>query len=245
MKKLLLITIAGFFSAFALAQNTPTTTVKGITIDSVTNEPLPYGTVALQDEKTQAAVRSTLTKEDGSFELTVPAGKPYRLELVFVGYKNKTIAVTGAATIIDLSKITLTPDTKKLGAVEITAAKSLIKREVDRISYDVQADPDSKGLSALDMMRKVPLLSVDGNDNIKLKGSGNYKILINNRESALVAKNPSDILKSMPGTNIDRIEVITTPPAKYDAEGLAGIINIVTKKITDEGYNVGINTRLN
>ena len=105
-----------------------------------------------------------------------------------------------------------------------------MKQEVDRISYDVQADPDSKALSVLDMMRKVPLLSVDGNDNIQLKGSGNYKILINGKESALVAKNPSDILKSMPATNIEKIEVITTPPAKYDAEGLSGIINIITKK---------------
>ena len=82
-------------------------------------------------------------------------------------------------------------------------------------------------------------------DNIKLKGKGNYKILINGKESALMAKNPSDVLRSMPATNIERIEVITTPPAKYDAEGLAGIINIITKKKMDEGYNIGLNGRLN
>src|ERR1700743_2459251 len=120
-----------------------------------------------------------------------------------------------------------------------------MKREGDRISYDVQADPESKALTALDMMRKVPLLSVDANDNIKMKGSSNYKILINGRESALVAKDPSDVLKAMPADNIEKIEVITTPPAKYDAEGLAGIINIITKKNADQGYNGQISGRYN
>ena len=82
-------------------------------------------------------------------------------------------------------------------------------------------------------------------DNIKLKGKGNYKILINGKESALMAKIHRMYLRSMPATNIERIEVITTPPAKYDAEGLAGIINIITKKKMDEGYNIGLNGRLN
>ncbi|RYD87163.1 MAG: TonB-dependent receptor, partial [Sphingobacteriales bacterium] len=109
----------------------------------------------------------------------------------------------------------------------------------------VLADPESKVLTALDMMRKVPMVSVDGEDNIKLRGTGNYKILLNGKESALMAKNPSDVLKSMPGTNIVRIEVITTPPAKYDAEGLAGIINIITQKKGDEGYNGSINSNYN
>ena len=123
--------------------------------------------------------------------------------------------------------------------------KPLIKRDLDGITYDVSADPETPVLSALDMMRKVPLLSVDASDNIKLKGKSNYKIFINGKESALMAKNPSDVLRSMPATNIERIEVITTPPAKYDAEGLAGIINIITKKKMDEGYNIGVNGRLN
>jgi outer membrane receptor for ferrienterochelin and colicin len=129
--------------------------------------------------------------------------------------------------------------------VSVTAARPLMKQEVDRLSYDVLADPESKTLTALDMIRKVPLLSVDANDAIKLRGSGNYKILLNGKESAIMARNPSDILKSMPGANIVKIEVITTPPAKYDAEGLAGIINIITKKNADQGYNIGINSNYN
>jgi outer membrane receptor for ferrienterochelin and colicin len=162
-----------------------------------------------------------------------------------VGYGNKTIAVNGNGPDVNIGKVSLAASSSQLKEVSVTAARPLMKQEVDRISYDIQADPDSKALSVLDMMRKVPLLTVDGNDNIQLKGSGNYKILINGKESALVAKNPSDILKSMPATNIEKIEVITTPPAKYDAEGLAGIINIVTKRNADQGYNIGFNSRFN
>jgi hypothetical protein len=243
MKKLLLILLGCSFKLFVFGQNTQSSIiVKGTVIDSATNKALNYVTAALQDSKTQLPVKSILTKDDGSFTLKVPAGKTYQLILTFIGYKNKTIPVTAS---INIDKIALSPLTNQLEAVSITGTKSLMTQEVDRISYNVQADPESKALTALDMMRKVPLLSVDASDNIKLKGDANYKILINGRESALMAKNPSDVLKAMPATNIEKIEVITTPPAKYDAEGLAGIINIITKKNVDQGYNIGLNGREN
>jgi hypothetical protein len=246
MKKLLLVAFCCYLSATVLAQTAPQMLiVKGIIIDSATNKPLGYVTVALQDATTKQPVKAGLSKDDGSFGLKAPMGKPYQLVLVSIGYKNKTINISGTDAEVNTGKILLSVSSNQLGEVSVTASKPLMKQEVDRITYDVQADPDSKALDVLDMMRKVPLLSVDGNDNIQLKGSGNYKILINGKESALVAKNPSDILKSMPATNIERIEVITTPPAKYDAEGLAGIINIVTKKNADQGYNIGLNSRFN
>jgi len=246
MKKLLLIICGCCLNQLISAQNLQSTlTVKGTVIDSVTNTALSYGTVVLQNARTKLPVKSILTKEDGSFELKVPTGNTYQLALVFVGYKGKTMAVTGTDAVVNLDKIVLSPANKTLDAVSISAAKPLMKQEVDRISYDVQADPETPALTALDMMRKVPLLAVDASDNILLKGSGNYKILVNGKESALMAKNPSDILKAMPATNIERIEVITTPPAKYDAEGLNGIINIITKKNLSQGYNLGFNGRMN
>lgn len=233
-------------SFFTLAQNSPQTiTIHGTVIDSAANKPMGFVTVALQDAKTHNGVKSNLTKDDGTFTLKAPVGSSYQAVFVFVGYKNKTVAISGSGTDKDLGKILLSPTSSQLNEVSVTAARPLMKQEVDRISYDIQADPDSKALSVLDMMRKVPLLSIDGNDNIRLKGSANYKILINGKESALVAKNPSDVLKAMPATNIDKIEVITTPPAKYDAEGLAGIINIITKRNVDQGYNIGFNSRFN
>jgi len=242
MKKLILIFFTIFFSVSVFGQTQKTLTVKGTITDSVTNQPIGYATVALQNAKTQASVKSTLAKDDGYFELTVPAGK-YQLVLANMGYKNKQVTLKDTVLVIDMGKIVLSPSTNQLDAVTITGVKPLMKQEVDRLSYDVQADPESKIITALDMIRKVPLLSVDATDNIKLRGSGDYKILINGRESAMMAHNPSDILKSMPASNIVKIEVITTPPAKYDAEGLAGIINIITKKKADQGYNgsAGVN----
>lgn len=246
MKTLLFSILLIFISFFSTAQNTPQPiTVKGMAIDSVSKQPLGYVTVALQDAKTNTPVKSNLTKNDGSFELKVPGNKSYTLILAFVGYQSKALPITAAGATVNVGKITMHASTSQLKDVVITAVKPLMTQEVDRISYNVAADPESKSLTALDMMRKVPLLTVDANDNIQLKGSGNYKILINGKESALMAKNPSDVLRSMPGTNIVKIEVITTPPAKYDAEGLAGIINIITTKSVDEGYNLGFNTRYN
>lgn len=246
MKKIILILITLCFSISLSAQTVSNLiTVKGIAIDSITNKPLDFVTTALQDPQTKTPVKSMLTKEDGSFELSAPAGKNYQLVLAFVGYGTKVINITKTDGDIDAGKILLSVTTSTLNEVSITSVKPLVKREVDRIAYNVQSDPESKAITALDMMRKVPMLSVDANDNIKLRGSGSYKILINNKESALMARNPSDILKAMPASNILRIEVITTPPAKYDAEGLAGIINIITKKDADQGYNGSVNTGFN
>ncbi len=219
-------------------------TLKGIVIDSTTGKPLAFATLVLQNSKTKDPVKNFLSNEDGSFEISLSDSLDYLLVFAFTGYDNKTIPVSHDRS-VDLGRISLSPSGKQLKEVSVVVVKPLIKRDLDGISYDVSADPETPVLSALDMMRKVPLLSVDATDNIKLKGKDNYKILINGKESALMVKNPSDVLRSMPATNIERIEVITTPPAKYDAEGLAGIINIITKKKIDEGYNIGLNGRLN
>ncbi|RYY37692.1 MAG: TonB-dependent receptor [Sphingobacteriaceae bacterium] len=244
--KYTLLTLFCCFLTVTLFAQTPQTgfTVKGAVIDSATNKPLDFVTVALQDVKTKEPVKSALSGTDGGFELKAKPGE-YQLVLAFIGYSNKVIKLDTGKSVIELGRIIFSSSAKQLSEVSITAVKPVMKQEVDRLSYDVQADPESKAVTALDMIRKVPLLSVDASDAIKLKGSGNYKILVNGRESALMAKNPSDVLKAMPATNILKIEVITTPPAKYDAEGLAGIINIITKTNADEGYNIGINVRHN
>jgi len=246
MKRFLVTTFFSYLSVSILAQTLPQTlTVKGIVIDSLTNKPLGYVTVALQDPKTQQSIKGTLSKQDGSFELKSSTGKTYQLTFVSVGYKSKVLDIGGSDANVSVDKVLLSPSSNQLKEVAVTGVRPLMKQEIDRISYDVQADPDSKGLSVLDMIRKVPLLSVDGNNNILFKGSGNYKILINGKESALMVRNPSDILNAMPATNIEKIEVITTPPAKYDAEGLTGIINIITKRNVGQGYTLALNTRFN
>jgi len=243
MKKLLFTAVSCLLTTFIFAQSAPAPAliVKGIAIDSISQEPLGYVTVALQDPKTKFPVRSNLTRDDGNFDLKAVAGKHYELVLVFVGYNNQIISLPKKNGVIDMGKIKMSSSTQRLHDVIITAVKPVINQEVDRISYDVQADPEAKALTVFDMLRKVPLISMDADDNIKLKGNSNYKILINGKPSSLVANSPSDVFKAMPASSIQRIEVITNPPAKYDAEGLAGIINIITAKKVDNGYNGNLN----
>ncbi len=246
MKQLLLIALCCYLSATVLAQPAPQTlTVKGTAIDSVTNKPLGYVTVALQNAVTKQSVRGGLTKDDGTFELKAVMGKTYQLTFASVGYKSKVVKISGSNTEVNVGNIILSPAKNQLKEVSITAVKPIVKQEIDRISYDVQADPETKTQNVLDMLRKVPLVTVDASDNIQLKGESNYKILINGKPSSLVAHNPSDVFKSMPASSIQKIEIITTPPAKYDAEGLAGIINIITNKKIDQGYNGSFNVRDN
>jgi len=222
--------------------STETSSIKGIVIDSASKKGQDYITAALKKEN--VTIKTAVSKSDGSFLIEKVVPGKYTLVVVAMGFSSKSIPLeVSSPKVYDLGKITLASQANDLKEVSVTAAKPIIKQDIDRITYDMQADPESKVNTVLDMMRKIPLLSVDAEDNIKLKGSGSYKILINGKPSSLVARNPSDVFKSMPAANIEKIEVIITPPAKYDSEGLAGIINIITKKNIDAGYNGSLNYR--
>ncbi|KQT35622.1 hypothetical protein ASG22_00940 [Chryseobacterium sp. Leaf405] len=125
--------------------------------------------------------------------------------------------------------------------VIIDGKKPLIKTKIDGLVYNVQSDPESKSKNLLEMMRKMPYLSLDANENILFKGNTNFKILINGKETQLLTNNPKDVLKSMPASSIQNIEIITNPSSKYDAEGASGIINIITTKKMKDGYNASVN----
>lgn len=219
--------------------------VRGMVLDSVKHESLAFVTVSLTNSQTAKPVKSILTDQSGKFQLKDIPNQPLQLTLTYIGYQSKIIKIDENTNQIDLGRINLSSAIGKLKEVAVIATRPLLKREIDRLSYDVQADPDNKTFNTLDMLRKVPLLNIDGYDKIKLKGSSSFKILVNGKESALTAHNPEEALKAMPAMNVERIEVITTPPARYDGEGLAGIINIVTKKNTDQGYNVSSNVSYN
>lgn len=218
-----------------------THTIKGVVADSVTRKGLDFITVSLKTDK-NISVRSALTKTDGAFSFSGITPGNYSVTVIAIGYKPQNIGVELAAD-KDVGTIYISAQTTQLNTVVITADQPLITQEVDRIGYNVQADPESKTDNVLDMLRKVPMVSIDGDDNIQVKGSGNFKVLINGRPSSLVARDPKEVFKSMPASNIQKIEVITTPPAKYDSEGLAGIINIITNKKIDNGYNGSVGSR--
>lgn len=237
---LFLFCLSIFFTLPAAAQS-PTGTIKGSVIDSATNKPIDFMTIALKRDN--AVIKTMVVNASGNFSFEKIAPGKYTVTAIAIGYNAKNVSVTFTNGAADLGSILMVSQSNNLKEVSVTADRPLIKQEIDRISYDIQADPESKGLTVLDMMRKVPLLSLDADDNIKLKGSGNYKILINGKPSTMVARSPKDVLRSMPASSILRIEVITTPPAKYDSEGLSGIINIITSKKIDNGYNGSLNLR--
>lgn len=214
--------------------------IKGVIIDSTARKPLEFMTISLL--KDQKALKGDYTKSDGSFVFSGLTPARYEVQITAVGYQALTLAADITTRSVDLGKITLRENSASLQEVKITAAKPIVQQEADRIIYDTQADPESKIFNVLDMMRKVPYLSLDADENILLKGNGDFKILINGRPSGMIERNYKDILRSMPASSVQRIEVITTPPSKYDAEGLAGIINIITNKRMDNGYTGNLNT---
>jgi len=131
--------------------------------------------------------------------------------------------------------------------VTVTAQKPLVKMEADKIIFSMEADPEAQTTNSLEMLRKVPLISVDAEENITLNGQSNFKVLVNGKSSNMMSKNFKEVLKSLPANTIKDIEVITNPSSKYDAEGVGGIINIITTKKTINGYNgsvsAGIDSR--
>ncbi|MEO5912370.1 MAG: outer membrane beta-barrel protein [Pelobium sp.] len=218
--------------------------LKGSIIDSLSQQPLSYATISLNSN--DKILKSMLSDEQGNFEFTALEAKEYQLSFVNMGYLPKDIAADLRKLnnpLLDMGIIKLVINKQQLKEVVITVAKPLVKQEADRISYDLQTDPESKAKNVLEMMKKVPLLSLDAEDNIQLKGSGSFKILINGKPSGLIERNPKEVLRSMPASSIEKIEVITTPPAKYDGEGLAGIINIITHKDVANGYNASMNAK--
>jgi outer membrane receptor protein involved in Fe transport len=179
---------------------------------------------------------------DGSFELNLSPGKSYQLLLTHLGYQSKTINLPPCATpTLNLGTIALMPTATQLTEIQVVAQKPLIEQDIDKISYNVEADPESSTLTALEMLRKVPQLSVDANDNLQLNGKRDYQVLINGKPSSLVAQNPSEVFSNMPASMIKRIEVVTTPPSRYDAQGVGGVLNIITHQKSLKGYNGSVN----
>jgi hypothetical protein len=151
-------------------------------------------------------------------------------------YKEKTIKIFVKPGENPLNEVSLLPAAKSLSGITVVAKKPLIEQKDDKIIFNVEEDPAAKTETAIEILRKTPFVSVDGNDNVMVNGQGNFKVLLNGRETAMFATNIKEALKSFPGSVIMKIEVITAPSAKYDAEGIGGIINIVTKSKV-AGYN--------
>ena len=228
MKKML-FAIAMMLAMPALAQKT---TVKGVLMDETLGEPEPFATVRIFKEgKTDKPVTMFLTDENGAFSQDVQ-GKG-RFDIVFssVGKIDLKKAISlGNERVLSLDTLYIKENATALKGVEIVAQKPLVKMEVDKMSYNVAEDEDSKSNTVLDMLRKVPMVSVDGQDNITVNGSSSFKVYVDGKPNVMFSSNPSMVFKSMPATAVKSIEVVTNPGAKYDAEGVGGVLNIVMNK---------------
>ena len=205
-------------------------TIKGKVIDSISKQPVDAA-IIIQDASTLKTIKSTLANEMGEFNFfTMQPGK-YKISIGAMAYANKSIIVNKLDTgTLDLGTILLKATATNLKQVEIVANRPLIQSLDDKVVYNVENDPSAKASNAIDLLRKTPFVTVDGNDNIQLNGQSNFKVLLNGKETALFALNLKDALKSFPGSLVKKVEIITSPSAKYDAEGIGGIINIITDK---------------
>ncbi|MDR1918928.1 MAG: TonB-dependent receptor [Tannerellaceae bacterium] len=227
------------------AQTNRVYTVKGQVVDSLTHETLPYATLRIAlASAPQTPVKLQACDDEGKFETSLNAPGNYLMQIQSVGKTPTTKAFTVAANtpLLNLGTLYLTEGDQRVGEVVVTALKPLVKVEIDKIAYSLEDDPEAKTNTTLEMLRKVPMVTVDGEDNIQLKGSGNFKIYLNGKPSNMLSgNNASDVLRSMPASSVKSIEVITDPGARYDAEGVGGIINIITTKNALQGYNATLN----
>ena len=218
-----------------------TTTVKGVLMDKGLNESEPYATVRIfKQGKTDKPVAMFLTDAEGRFKQDVKGEGNFDLIVSSIGKAElKKSIVLGKENVLDLDTLYILENASTLKGVEIVAQKPLVKMEVDKMSYDVSEDADAKASTVLDMLRKVP----DGQDNISVNGSSSFKVYVDGKPNVMFSSNPSMIFKNMPATAVKNIEVITNPGAKYDAEGAAGVLNIVMNRTNPtameslNGYN--------
>lgn len=218
--------------------------VKGILLDSLSNEGEPYSTIRISLKSNSAKpVKLAVTGVDGKFSerLTVPG--TYLISFTSVGKTSvqKEFTVSADKKHADLGKVLIAEATEMLKGVEVVAQKPLVKAEIDKVTYSMEDDPDAKTNTTLEMLRKVPLVTVDGEDKIQVNGSSNFKVHVNGKPNNMMNNNPTEVLRSMPANSIKSIEVITEPGAKYDAEGVGGILNIITVGGGMEGYTVTLN----
>ncbi len=230
----------------ALPMTAQTTIVKGMLLDSLRNEGVSNATIRVyQAGKMTKPVAMSLTDLDGNFQQEVKGSGKFVMVFNSVGLRNVERTFTATGSTIDLGTVMTSESSESIGSIEVVAQKPLVKMETDKMTYNVEEDEDSKTNTVLEMLRKVPMVTVDGQDNITVNGQSNFKVYVDGKPNAMFSTNPSMIFKNMPATAVKNIEVITNPGAAYDAEGTAGVLNIVMNKTPQaqaslNGYNATI-----
>ncbi len=217
----------------------------GFVIDSAQTKAVEFATIGLFNKETGKPVDGATADDKGKFTINrIPKGN-YKVIISFIGYKsytNSDIVFEEKGGTIDLGIIKLAQSTTELKEVVVQGQRAFIEDKVDRLVYNAEKDATNNGGDATDVLKKVPMLSVDLDGNVSMKGNSNVRVLINNKPSSIMATSVADALKQIPADMIKSVEVITAPSAKYDAEGSSGIINIITKKNNLQGLTLNLDT---
>jgi outer membrane receptor protein involved in Fe transport len=213
--------------------------ISGIVLDKDTNEPLEYATLVLQSLRNPDRVTGGITDADGKFSVETFPGR-YNIRVEYISYKTFNLQEQTLRESTDLGTIVLELDVEQLEDVEVVGERTTVELRLDKKIYNVGQDLTVRGGSVTDVLDNVPSVTVDVEGNISLRGNESVRILINGKPSALSGLNP-DALQQLPAETIEKVEVITNPSARYDAEGTAGIINIILKQSKTVGLNGSIN----
>ena len=253
MQKILFFTLllCGFFTQLSAQRpeggsqaSSITGKISGILIDSMTNKPVEFATIVLVESKTAKQIDGTITDGTGEFKFSEIKLGNYELQISFLGYSAKTIKdieLTPEKPDVNVNNVFLSAEGVLLNEVTVTGQAAVVENQIDKLVYNADKDVTSAGGDASNVLQKVPLLSVDAEGNVSLRGSSNVQILINGKPSTMFSSNAADALKTIPADQIKTVEVITSPTAKYDGEGSGGIINIITKKKSLEGFTGSVN----
>lgn len=235
---LLLLVVAFLFTNFTFAQKTENKEVKisGQVIDKETNLPLEYATIAFLNKKENKVITGGITDIKGNFNIPVPTGV-FDITIEYISFKTITISNKAISKSENLGIFSLEINAEALEAVEIVAEKTTVEIKLDKKIYNVGKDLTVSGGNVSDVLDNVPSVSVDAEGNVALRGNDNVRILINGKPSGLVGLNSTEALKQLPADAIEKVEVITSPSARYEAEGTAGILNIILRRSKLQGLN--------
>lgn len=236
-KKILISTVTLLLSlmTFAQRQDGPKITISGKVMEKGTDFPLEYATIVFENTTTKQ-LSGGITDENGNFKFEVPAGR-YNARVEFISFKTVNLQQKDFRADTNLGVIQMAADVAQLNAVEVIAEKSTVEIKLDKRVYNVGKDMIVKGGTISDVLDNVPSVTVDAEGNVALRGNESVKILIDGRPSGLAGINIADALKLLPADAVEKVEVITNPSARYDAEGGGGIINIILRKGKANGIN--------
>ncbi len=218
-------------------------TISGKVFDASTNQPIEYATVAILKPKDSSLVNGTVTGNNGSFAVeNLPLGN-YIVRITFIGYQTyyypQAIVLSSAKPSSNIGKIQMNANATMLQEAKIVAERSMVEYKLDKRVVNVDKNIVTGGGSATDVLENVPSVAIDNDGNVTLRGSSNVKILINGRPSELLGNDLETLLEQIPASTIENVEIITNPSAKYDPEGMSGIINIKLKE--KSMGNLGLN----